>query len=279
MATRDITDSFGQKYKLLELTTSGTLTIDKTVKAEICAVAGGQDGTKAGYDPSSPYSYYENYSGIGGVGGVVINTCAVITVLDVVVGGVAEDSTVKRNGETSYIANTAATIDGNSWGSGSGSGIRIDTSYSDPKWYPSNKGTMRNSYKGNGMTGYVFNDTSVYDFPLGSGGGGGAYRYLVSGTANYTANGFNGGENGENTSQTVSTGGTTGGTGGRGAGNGGDAVSTSAEACNGADATHYGCGGGGGGRFYYTSYGTVVNDYYGEGGKGKQGVIFIRIPY
>ena len=177
--------------------------------------------------------------GDGGAGGYAAEALnQIIQSLSVVIGAANTTDATSVSGDISL---SAAGTNSRNGGSGGGIGGR----------------TTSNSIGiGDGLQNKrPFSDTY---FPLHcSGGGGGGMLYV----GNYS--GGNGGENGSDGGARVS-GSSAGGTGGSGAGNGGNGKGT-----DGGNATEYGCGGGGGGMSYSRD---------GDGGAGKQGVCYIRIP-
>lgn len=248
MTTRDITDTYGTKYKLYELSTSGTLTFDKPTKAEFCAVGGGGNGGEG--QPTTSESEFENgYGGAGGSGAYMKNAEIFGKSFNVTIAGAGEATIIADENTTVEKLNTgkvtpieaAHTYTAENGGTGGGSG---GTSIA---------GT---GSKGDGLPKYVFGDKSVYDYPICAGGGGGKSATGFAG-GNGGTNGGPGGDRPE-----------IGGQGGtQGGGHGGTAASK-----NGTDATTYGSGGGGGA-------GSPNNTNPGHGGAGKGGAVFIRIPY
>ena len=133
-----------------------------------------------------------------------------------------------------------------------------------------NGGTGAGGYTagmGDGLSKYPFEDTGYSLWagkPHCAGGGQGAERYMTEGF-----NGGNGGTNGGNGyprgSNQVSE--PSGGTGGSHGGGAGAGFGT------GENATYYGSGAGGG-SFYYDEFDATLYN----GGRGYQGIVYIRIP-
>ena len=270
---REITDAAGNKYILYELTSSGTLTVDKQVPVDICIVKGGQAG---GSYNNSDYNY-------GGSGGTMINATVVLNgEMPCIVGegggvGLSYGQSLEMGGISSIEIDsyTYSSDDyGRRYGTGAGKGA-------------GGSGFEPNNSRGDGKTKYVFGDESVYDYPICAGGGGGA-SYQMSG-AEYRSitrggdGGTNGG-NGEDHSSAMmnpetdtqywetipyvepSLGGYYGGGNGAGIEEGGSVILPT-------NGFTYGSGGGGARNYYgVSSWGG------GDEGLGYQGVIFIRIP-
>ena len=257
MTTRDITDAYGTKYKLYELSTSGTLTFDKPTKAEFCAVGGGGNGGM-GSPTMSEHQFSNGYGGAGGSGAYMKNAEIFGKSFNVTIAG-AEEATIVVDAEMNIERMNTGRVGGLSikpsqesalpGGTGAGNGgINIE-----------GKGS-----KGDGLPKYVFGDKSVYDYPICAGGGGGTSATGFAG-GNGGTNGGYGGDRPE-----------IGGQGGtQGGGNGGRVIGGGPvhnPDSDGTDATTYGSGGGGGA-------GSPNNSNVGHGGAGKGGVVFIRIPY
>ena len=255
MTTRDITDTYGTKYKLYELSTSGTLTFDKPTKAEFCAVGGGGNGESG--QPTGVGELASGYGGAGGAGAYMKNAEIFGKSFTVTIAGAGEATIIADENTTVEKLNTgkvtpieaAHTYTAENGGTGGGSG---GTSIA---------GT---GSKGDGLPKYVFGDKSVYDYPICAGGGGG-----ISATSFRGGSGGTNGGNGGDRTEIGGQGGTQGG--GRGGYIIGGAIEHDPNS-DGTDATTYGSGGGGGA-------GSVSNLTVGHGGAGKGGVVFIRIPY
>lgn len=270
---REITDAAGNKYVLYELTSSGTLTVDKPVPVDICIVRGGQAG--GSYD-SSDYNY-------GGCGGAMLNTAVVLTgEMPCIVGdgggvGLSYGQSLDMGG-ISTIEINSYTYSSDGYGSSIGTGAGKGAGGSS--WEPNNS-------FGDGKTKYVFGDESVYSYPICAGGGGGVAEHDTSSSGIYGitrggGGGSNGG-NGEDHSDNMinpetdtiywetwpyvepSFGGYYGGGNGAGMEKGGATIPAT-------DGFTYGSGGGGGRNGWNGS------SWGGSGvGLGYQGVIFIRI--
>lgn len=274
---REITDAAGNKYVLYELTSSGTLTVDKQVPADICLVQGGGAGGMIG-------SYEYTYGGNGGPGGVMKTLPLVLYgSYDCTVGAGATPDTYGGDNSIGYqtiIKNEDLEIDTSPGIDGTGGGASGSSFASD-------------SNRGDGKTKYVFGDSSVFDYPLCDGGGGGACAFKNTNTYMWEfTQGGNGGVNGGDgggKGETVVT--EQGGQynyvyvgdfpisygGGRGGGNSSgriNDVNIDAE-----DGSTYGSGGGSAAYQMYlrASQDRYIKTQYGAAGKGYQGVIFIRI--
>ena len=264
MTDEIVTMGDGKQYRLLTLTSSGTLTTEQPVVADIWLCGGGAKGGKAWTGGNS--------GGHGGSGGFIAKqTKFTLQNLSCIVGAAAGNSSV--SGDTLLTANCGTVDDmykeptvpmGTSGGGGRGSSV-----------------SHRAGLRGTGENAYPFEDDTYFSGkPHCAGGGGGNYReseYAVS--LQYESKGGNGGSNGSN--------GKTGGTfdsshfnkgpglggalgGGKG-GNGTGSLKASA-------ATFYGSGGGGGFvEEYEDDYGDRT-DTISNPSNGYQGVIYVRIP-
>ena len=241
----------GVNYKLLTLTTDGTLTLSKSVHADIWACGGGSRGLQS-TDIDSSY----NGAGPGGAGAY----CAeldnqLIDSLNVVIGPANAASGTIISGDVSLTAlGVHNSRDGGTGGGGSTVLINLDDTP-----------VRTRAGRGDGVSKYPFGDTTNFD-PHCAGGAGGNCR--KAGPTTTAFKGGDGGSNGSNGSAGASTKSVdTSATGGnRGGGDGGVVPS------NGHFATYYGAGGGGAGKT--TSAGAVTY----LGGAGYQGVCYIRIP-
>lgn len=250
MTDEIVTMGDGKQYRLLTLTSSGTLSIPSKVKADVWLCGGGargENGSKSG-------------GGRGGSGGFVAQTQqqSIENIVCVVGAGnsgassVSRDVTLNANGAVYPIPWGYNSVAGSS---GGGGGADYNVS----------------GLIGSGVSTYPFNDTTYFNGrPHCPGGGGGAYRD-ESGTNIEYATGGSGGSNGSNggTAQyasryndcTFANGGLFGG--GR---SGGDPAMASSKPTGG---SFYGAGGGGGsGR----------DTSFQNGANGYQGVIYVRIP-
>lgn len=243
-------------YRLLTLTSSGTLTLNKARKGDVWMVAGGNSGQ----------SYY------GGAGGYS-----------------AQGFSMPISGSVTAVVGAGGTI-GSSFGGASRFGyVGTPTPNSADVVYCGGSGggtwTTRSGYsvrKGDGVSKHPFGDiggatlkstgaiVTGTDKPhSGGGGGGGVLDNEDGGTAHYGGNGGTNGGNGSGSGGTPPDGGTGGDYGG---GNGGKGQNTTAY--NATSATSYGSGGGGAGHYYSKS----GREYAGSVGNGYQGIIYIRIP-
>lgn len=274
-APREITDAAGNKYVLYELTSSGTLTVDKTVPVDICFVAGGSGG--CGTD-----SYGGQIAGVGGKGGQLKNVsiCLQSTeTYEMTVGGGGEaegwtnggggDTKISVNSDDVEIYSLLAECDGTSggWSYSARTGIGFETV--------------------DGMPKYVFGDSSVYSYPICAGGGGAAYAYKPYGAAEtsdpwYLCQGTDGGSNGSGyvpVGESVEVGSGSSYTGDYPISNGGNYGGGKSSGRIGGtvidaeDGYAYGCGGGGQARYK----GPYDDEAVGSAGAGFQGVVFIRI--
>ena len=255
--TGTMTDSVvtmsGVQYRLLELTSSGTLSIESAVNADICVVGGGCGGVNA-------RAAYYGQGGAGGAG-AFMKTQAVGAftggTATIGVGGSAGavGGETALGGVTSGVCST--TYDGGSGGGQPGHNAR----------------TAPAAGAGDGLSKYPFGDSGYFAHPhCGGGGGGGFYLYDSSEGTLVVKTGGAGGTNGSGGGSCTDGSGSSasGGTGGAyGGANGG---TTQSKASAAASATYYGSGGGGGaGR-------RTTGNVNGTGGAGYQGIIYVRIP-
>lgn len=245
-------------YRLLTLTSSGTLTLSKARKGDVWMVSGGANGTQ--------------YGGGGGYTKQVDGVTLTGSMAAVVGAGSVYATGSSRPGKSTFLGNTTNAPD-ISWGvslnGGSGGG-----------GYRGNAGGS-----GDGISKYPFGDAagaklkssgaivSGTDKPhCGGGGGGGVGDNESDRFYNGGAGGTNGGNGGTITNDSS---GESGGAGGDyGGGEGGTGVNDN-NYIHGKAATFYGSGGGGGG-YWTNSKGT--NNLQGNGGDGYQGIIYVRIP-
>lgn len=254
MTDKIVTMGDGKQYRLLTLTSSGTLTIAQPVVADIWICGGGANGLRG----------QRNYGGRGGSGGFIGSltqyTIQGMIPLTAIIGAATAQTSIADTG-------TILSADG---------AYASDTSPSPTSYGASGGGgaggsSNRSGLAGTGETTYPFGDTVYFDGkPHCAGGGGGAFRD-ESGSETENAKGGDGGSNGSNgkSGQAASTGGSTSAsTGGLlGGGNGGKNPVFSGS--NGNPGTFYGAGGGGGSG----------SDTGGKAaGAGYQGVIYARIP-
>ena len=224
-------------YKLITLTTNGTLTFNRSVSVDIWACGGGSNGLKA----SNLGSSYDG-AGPGGAGAY----CAekdnqTVTTLNVTIGPANTASGTVISGDASL---TAAGVKNSRDGGTGGGGCRVGSSNS------------ARAGNGDGKSKYPFGDTTNFNPHCAGGGGGGYY-----GSVRYK--GGNGGTNGGNGSSTgtTSTSPVPGGNGGNKGGGKGGATSGSPSTA----ASFYGSGGGGGQSSNIS------------GSAGYQGVCYIRV--
>lgn len=259
--TGTMTDSIvtmsGVQYRLLALTSSGTLSVESAVNADICVVGGGCGGVNA-------RAAYYGQGGAGGAGAFMKNQA-----VSAFAGGTATigagGSAGAVGGETS-LGGVTSGVCSTTYDGGSGGGQPGHNARSAPA-----AGT------GDGLSKYPFGDSGYFAHPhCGGGGGGGFYLYDSDGTMvikDGGEGGTNGGDGGNCTDGGSGTFGAisaSGGTGGAyGGANGG---TTQSKASTAASATYYGSGGGGGaGR-------RTTGNTNGSGGAGYQGIIYVRIP-
>ena len=169
MTDEIVTMGDGNQYRLLTLTSSGSLTIEKEVTADVWLCGGGANGGGAS-------AYYDDNSG-GGGGFVASSVGQKIQTETAIVGAAA--------GASSFGSVTANGGNGKNGGSGGG-----EKAFS----------TTDASGTGAGVTTYPFEDTSYFSGkPHCAGGGGGDYLY------NSTKHrGGAGGTNGSNGSRLTS---------------------------------------------------------------------------
>lgn len=234
----------GKQYRLLTLTSSGTLTVEKPVQADVWMCGGG-----------SNHGNYANDQFDGGGGGFVSSGYNItLSESMTAVVGAAE-------GASSFAAITASGSSTSDGGSGGGA------------WRGGHAGTGAN------VTTYPFGDTTYFaGKPHSAGGAAGGYDR----GSREESDGGNGGSNGSGGSSIpAGTGSGRGGNGGTyGGGNGG---SNYGSARNGGNATFYG-GGSGGAASYWDddAYNPDDDDWTGDQvsgtrGAGYQGVIYVRI--
>lgn len=265
MTDQIVTMGDGKQYRLLTLTSSGTLTVEKPVQADIWMCGGGANGGPAWTGGSC--------GGYGGSGGFVAQAFRQsVKNLTAIVGAAAGTSSI--SGDASLSASGAlptpqhdadtSKIYGATGGGGKGAYSRAGSS------------TIA-GLKGTGDTTYPFGDTTFFSGkPHCAGGGGGTYSesgYLMK---TYGGDGGNGGTNGSNGSSgtTASRGDPSPGAGGLLGGGKGSSGAGSHAATN---ASHYGSGGGGGSHNEHDDDGDVY-DYTYPPAAGYQGVIYARIP-
>ena len=217
-------------YRLLTLTSSGTLTISNSRKADVWMCNGGNGGTSPGSGGGGGYVFQERIQMSGSV------VCAIGS------GGGASAA----GGTTSFgTKNPITQPDGvncaNGASGGGASGLEGSGSQTDQKG------------SGAGITTIPFSESGSFE-QHSAGGGGGAYDDKKTGDSYL---GGNGGSNGSN--------GTSMGNGGHGGVKGGGLSTNSYN--NGYSATFFGSGGGGGGKGK-TSHGALRIGAGGSGYQG-----------
>lgn len=265
MTDQIVTMGDGNQYRLLTLTSSGTLSIEKPVVADVWMCGGGADGGPAWTGGSC--------GGYGGSGGFVAQAFRQsVKNLTAIVGAAAGTSSI--SGDVSLSASGAlptpqhdadtSKIYGATGGGGKGAYSRADSS------------TIA-GLKGTGDTTYPFGDTTFFSGkPHCAGGGGGTYSESSYGGDTYGGDGGNGGTNGSNgnSGSAATWGKPKAGAGGLfGGGNGSRGVGSYAAT----NASFYGSGGGGGAHNEHDDEGDVY-DYTYPPAAGYQGVIYVRIP-
>lgn len=248
--TGDYTDEIvkmdDSPYRLLTLTSSGSLSIPKSVNADVWVCSGGMAGVGG------------NYNTRGGDGSVALSA-GNFTTKDLVV-------VIGSGGTTGY---------------GGTSSVSGDVTLSPQRYGGSGGGGTYNWQSGSGSSGdsiikLPFN-SSYFAYPYCDGGGGGGYSYQnANGVVSARGSGGSGGSNGSD-GGSYSNSGNYGGYGGGhygGRGGNGGSTSDSSSVRNGYNATGYGSGGGGIGCLEYASS-TYLK---GTSGYGYQGVCFVRIP-
>lgn len=243
-------------YRLLTLTSSGTLTISNSRKADVWMCNRGNGG----YAKGTFGGANSIYSGPGGGGGYVTQNRITISgsvACTIGAGGAGgkynyADREPKKGGTTTFReispgAQPTSALDG---ASGGGAGYTIPT-----------------FGEGNGKSTMPFSGTpgehSFLKYHSAGGGGGGSRAEKEDDNGEwhtYYECGGNGGSNGSNGSENGSS---------AGGNNGGGAGEIYGEENK--DATFYGSGGGGS----CGENGNFAND---TGGSGYQGIIYVRIP-
>lgn len=260
MTDEIVTMGDGKQYRLLTLTSSGTLSIPAKVKADVWLCGGGANGGNAWTGGPK--------GGYGGGGGFITQAISqVIANITAVVGAAAGNSSII--GDISLSAACGITINANSSPDattvvGASGGGGRGTYYWD---------SDQPGLKGAGVTTYPFGDTTYFSGkPHCAGGGGGTCSHYASGNW-YVGAGGNGGTNGSDGGIGL-TAGSSGSSGGTGGALGGGTGSSRYLGNKGTNATFYGSGGGGGS---VRDDEDDVSSTYG-GTAGYQGVIYVRIP-
>lgn len=254
MTDEIVTMGDGKQYRLLTLTSSGTLSIEQPVIADIWLCGGGANGERG----------QRNRGGRGGSGGFIESL-----VKHTIPGMIPLVATIGAATAQTALAGESPILSAN--GAYPSDTLPYPTSYGASGGGGAGGKSNRSGLAGTGETTYPFGDTVYFDGkPHCAGGGGGAFRD-ESGSETEQAKGGDGGSNGSNgkSGRAASTGGSasesTGGLLGGGNG-GGNPVFSGAK---GKPGTYYGAGGGGGPGL----------DTGGKAaGSGYQGVIYVRIP-
>lgn len=251
--TDEVVTMSGVQYRLLTLTSSGTLTLSKSVKADVWMCNGGNSGRGG------------NSGAQGGAGGYV-----------------------KQISNRTLSLSTSATIGAgasNSYSGGTGGGrtrfggTSPTAQSSSSIWDGASGGGQTGEYDGGngaGTSTIPFGESTIFNMHSAGGGGGADMWEDYDG---YHL--FHGGEGGSNGSDGLQ--GSTeivsniedayayGGPGGSYRGGTGGGADWDGYADDGSKGRFYGAGGGGGGS-------NGLAGTYGAGGSGYQGVIYIRIP-
>lgn len=254
----------GKTYRLLTLTSSGTLTLEEPVIGDVWMVGGGASGQKGIYSPMR--------GGNGGGGGMSrFDKNITITKTNTAIigsGGIAPTGNMDGaiGGQSSFNSlSTPVPSYFNDGGSGGGQGGNNAGNDSGAAVWASN---------GDGLSKWPFEVANLSGMNLHSGGGGGGT--MLNASIYYYYYGGNGGSNGSGGNQDAtsysSSARRTGGAYGGGTGGNGEDESN----VNGGNATYYGSGGGGGGA---CSADKARDSYNGDAGNGYQGVVYVRIPY
>lgn len=232
-------------YRLLTLTSGGTLTLAQSTTVDIWMCGAGERGHKEN-------SSYMPYGGGGGGHSSSLNDVD-INNLTIVIGAASTSpggysrltGSVGLQTNGGGTSDTGEETDGGPGGSGGGA-----AAYS-----------VAVGGAGDGISQIPFGD-SYFPYAFCAGGGGGS---------NHTSYGGNGGENGSDGGRSQS------GLGGHYAGDGG-ARGNGTLTINGTNATGYGSGGGGQGAYNNNQVSGDTSNHYTSPGNGYQGVCFIRIP-
>lgn len=252
-SARDVTID-GVEYTVLTLTSSGTLTVNRSINTDIWMCGGGGNGGEG--TRFSVYEGSDNNSAGGGGGGYIATTPMQLTGAITCVIGAARGTS--EFGETTAAGGkTPSNQNGGAGASGGGGGIRCRVS--NGYTYTAGKGGQGG---GSSTIPAMFGLTDRHC----AGGAGGLLHY--SGFC-YPGNGGSNGSNGdpgditqENGRPQAIPGGEKGGGMGRGSSN---------DQWNSQNATFYGSAGGGGLCSYFSS-----EAYKTLGGSGYQGVVYIR---
>lgn len=239
-----VTMGDGKQYRLLTLTSTGTLTLEEKVNAEVWLCNGGKSGSKGSVNTSSK----NYYGGNGGAGG------------NFSWGNVSFDKTTVTIASANGTSSFGLTLSSSGTGAGGGKG-------GQSVYYNSPRGANGAGGSAASADTRPFKDSYFTQYPCAGGGGG---ELSHTGTKYYGGCGGSSTTAGATGSSSIKcVGGNTGG------GRGGYVAGTFTIASNPGDAaTYYGSGGGGGSTDFDNSeqYGS------GNGGAGYQGICYIRIP-
>lgn len=266
--TDQIVTMSGQQYRLLTLTSSGTLTVSEPTPAEVWMCGGGTSGNVG------------NSSGSGGGAGAYTKQ-GNVTLSGSMAAVIGAGGATAVSGSSNVTSVTKGF--GYNWGGASSFG-GLQTS-NDYKWYSNSRGLCggtgggnasgytsadSNAGWGDGIDKHPFLDSTYFTSIPCAGGGAGGCRWQSGSVYRGGAGGTNGGHGGSPGTVLDIGGGAGGATGGGAGGSPGRLAYDSPN--SGSAATYYGSGGGGGG------YNWNESSEYPNGGAGYQGVIYIRIP-
>ncbi len=254
MTDQIVTMGDGKQYRLLTLTSSGTLSVEKPVQADVWMCGGGAAGENGSH----------NGGGRGGSGGFIAQALQQKINNIVAVVGAGNSGASSVSGDVSLAANGAMAVNtipygysGATGASGGGGGADYHV----------------DGLAGAGIATYPFGDTTYFSGkPHCAGAGGGAWRDESNDNYNEYATGGKGGSNGSNGGEGQYAGRykdadrALGGLLGGGTSGGDPAIANT----NPIGGTFYGAGGGGGS-------GMELGNRH-NGANGYQGVIYIRIP-
>lgn len=233
-----VTMGDGLQYRLLTLTSSGTLTLEEACNVDVWLCGGGKNGE---------VSTNKFAGGSGGDGGQFYYRYG-LSVLSAAVTVAAREGNSRFGNYTSLVIAGAKGGDG-----GEMSGNTYGGEASQESTQP-------------------FKDSYFTRYPCAGGGGGGFYSTGTNRNPNCT--GSDGGSStgaGKNGEAEV-LGSNKGGTGGITGGGNGQSGGMETDMTN---ASYYGSGGGGAGTHYNQTY---FDSTYGTPSYGYQGVVFVRIP-
>ena len=238
----------GVVYTVLAITSSGTLSVTRTIDADVWLCGGGGNGRDA---------WISGLSGAAGGGG----SGGYVTAAQLQLSGSVACAIGAATGATSFGVlqanggSNASAPNGGTGESGGGAARSILGSIGTP---------------GTGTGKRTIPTDFGQDSPHCAGGGAGGLYDANLGGGSITQGGI-GGSNGENGGMASTAANPYGGVGGeKGGGDGGDASLLGGSGANGRNAIFYGSGGGGG------SVWALFPDSKGVGGSGYQGVMYIR---